>query len=55
MAEAKQGKQEESFMQVVSKSRKKKIKNLARSAGQLYDTRSKGAPNSSNISAAGGG
>ncbi|MCI45397.1 hypothetical protein A2U01_0066636, partial [Trifolium medium] len=40
-------------MPFVSKSRKKKIKNLARSAGLPYHTRSKGAP--SNMSAAGGG
>ncbi|MCI32212.1 hypothetical protein A2U01_0053424, partial [Trifolium medium] len=44
MAEAKQGKQEESFTPFVSKSQKKKNKNLARSAGQPYHTCSKGAP-----------
>ncbi|MCH86872.1 protein RADIALIS-like 1-like [Trifolium medium] len=44
MAEANQGQQEESFAPFVSKSRKKKNKNLAKSVGHPYHTRSKGAP-----------
>ncbi|GAU25372.1 hypothetical protein TSUD_70250 [Trifolium subterraneum] len=39
MAVVKQGKQEEPFMTVVSKSTMKKIKNLARSTGQTYHTK----------------